>query len=64
MLDHSEEHVAHFGFVFRGHQDHVRNAAQVCDVEQAVMCRTIPARYAAAIQTELDVQILDADIVN
>ena len=64
VLDHREQHVAHLAFVLRRHHDDVRHAAQVSDVQQAVMRRAVAAGDAAAVQAELDVQILHADVVN
>ena len=39
-------------------------ATQVSDVQQAVMCLSVTAGNAAAIETELHVEILDTDVVN
>ena len=64
MFQHREEHVAHFAFVFRRHEDDVRHWPQVRDVEQAVVRLAVAAGNAAAIETELHVQILNADVVN
>jgi hypothetical protein len=44
--------------------DHVRDAAQVADVEKAVVRRAVVAGEAAAIHAEHDVEILQADIVD
>src|SRR5215213_8880806 len=63
VLQHREEHVAHLAFVFRGHDDDVRYGAKIRDVEQAVMCLAVAAGDAAAIETKLHVEILDADVV-
>src|SRR6266480_1124578 len=64
MLGHREKHVPHFAFVFRRHQNDVWDAAQISDVEQAMMRWPIAAGDAAAIETELHVEILNADVVN
>ena len=64
MFRHGEEHVAHFAFVFRGHQDYVRHSAQISDVEQPVMRRAVAAGDSSAIETELDVQILNTHVMD
>src|SRR5687767_11440982 len=60
VLDHCEHHVAHLAFVFRRHHDDVGNGTHVSDVEQAVMSLSVSAGDAAAVETKLDVQILNA----
>src|ERR1051325_11813278 len=64
VFEHRVEHVAHFAFVLRRHHHDVWNRPQVSDVEQSVMCLPVAAGNAAAIETKLNVQILDADVVN
>ena len=64
VLDHREQHVAHFAFVFRRHQNDVWNGAKVSDVEQPVMRLSIAAGNAATIETKLHVQILNTDVVD
>ena len=64
MFGHGEEHVAHFAFVFRRHQDYVRHAAQISDVEQPVMRRAVAAGDASAIETELHIQILNTHVMD
>ena len=44
--------------------DHVRDAAQVADVEEAVVGRAVVAGEAAAVHAEHDVEILQADVVD
>src|SRR5215467_5104614 len=53
MFEHRVEHVAHLAFIFRGHQDDVWHSSQVRDVEQSVMCLTVAAGDAAAVETKL-----------
>src|SRR6185369_11503055 len=63
VFEHGKQHVAHFAFIFRRHQDDVGYRTKICDVEQSVMSLAIAAGDAAAIETKLHVQILDADVV-
>src|ERR1051325_9647975 len=63
VLQHREHHVAHLAFVFRRHHDDVWHGAQVRDVEQTMMRLAVAARDTATVETELHVQILDADVV-
>ena len=64
MLDHGKQHIAHLAFIFRRHQNHVRHASQVGNIQQSMMRRAVTSGNPAAIQAELDVQVLNADIVN
>ena len=64
MLDHRQHHVAHLAFVLRGHQNDVRIAAKIRDVEQAVMRRAVAADDAGTVHSELHVEILQTDVVN
>ena len=64
MVDHRKHHVAHLAFVPRRHEDDIRNGPQVGDVEQAVMRGPIAACDAATVEAKLDVQVLNADVVN
>src|SRR5690349_17271316 len=61
VLDHRKQHVAHLAFIFRRHQDDVRNRTQVRDVEQPVVSLAVAAGDATTIETELHVEILNAD---
>src|SRR5687767_15265245 len=64
VLQHRVEHVAHLAFVFRRHHDDIRDRAKVSDVEQPVMCLSIAPGDPAPIQTEFDVQILNANVMD
>ena len=64
MLNYRQHHVAHLALVFWGHHNDVRHSPKIGDVEQAVMSWAIATGYAPTVETELDVQILDADIVD
>src|ERR1035441_8321778 len=59
-----EEHVGQLVLVLGHHVDHVGDAAEIADVEQAVVRGTVVGREAAAIQAENHRQVLQADIVN
>ena len=63
MLKHGEHHVAHLALVFWSH--HVCLALpELCDVQKTVMRLTVAAGNAATIETELNVQLLNTDVVN
>jgi hypothetical protein len=64
VLQHRVEHVAHLALVLRGHRDHVRHAAQVRDVQEAVVRRPVAADDPRPVHAELDVQILQAHVVD
>src|ERR1700754_1094741 len=64
VFEHRVEHVAHFAFIFRRHHNDVWNASKVRDVQQTVMRLSVTTGNAAAIETKLHVQILNADVVN
>ena len=64
MFDHREEHVAHLAFVFWRHHDYVWHAAQIGDVEQSMMSRSISAGNATTVEAKLNVQILNTNIMN
>src|SRR5687767_15788746 len=64
VLDHREHHIAHLAFVFRRHDDDVGHSAQICDIEQAMMSLPVASGDTTAIQAELNVEILNADVVN
>ncbi len=55
---------AKFVFVFGRHEDDLGNAAQVGDVEEAVMRGAVVAGEAGAIHAEEDGQLLQADVVD
>ncbi len=57
-------HVNQFGFVGRGHDDEVGQAAQIGEIEGAGMRRAVGADEAGAIDGETDGQILDGDVVD
>jgi hypothetical protein len=58
------QHVAQHRLVARGHRDHVRQRAQVGDVEDPVVGRAVVADQAGAVHREDDVQALQADVVD
>ncbi len=58
------QHVHEHRLVARGHQHDVRQAAQVGDVEGAVMGRPVVADQPGAIHREDDVEALQADVVD
>ena len=64
VMQRGEEHVGQLVLVARVEVDHVRNAAQVADVEEAVVGRAVVAGEAAAVHAEHDVEILQADVVD
>ena len=58
------EHVHQHSLVARGHEDDVGQAAQVGDVEHAVVGRPVIADQARTVHREHDVQLLEADVVH
>ena len=58
------EHVNQRGLVPGRHQGDVRKAAQVGDVEGAVVGRPVVADQSGAVHREDHVQLLEADIVD
>src|SRR5580658_9667308 len=58
------EHVGQFVLVLGVHVNDVRNAAQVADVEEAVVCCAVIAAQTAAIHAEDDGKVLQADVVD
>ena len=58
------QHVGQFVLVLGIHVHDVGDAAQVADVEQAVVRRAVVAAQAAAVHAEDDRQILQADVVH
>ena len=59
-----EQHVGQLVFVFGHHVHHVRNAAQITDVENPVVGGTVVGGEAAPIHAEDHRQVLQADIVD
>ncbi len=57
-------HVNQFGLIRRRHQDEMRQAAEIGDVERAGMGGAVGADQAGAIQDEPDRQFLDRNIVH
>ena len=53
-----------FTVVRRGHDDHLRNAATVGDIEVAGMGRAVGADHAAPVHGEQHIQLLDGHIVD
>ena len=53
-----------FVLVLRLHVDDSGDAAEVADVEEAVVRRAVVAAQAAAIHAERDVEILQRDVVD
>ncbi len=58
------QHVHEHRLVARGHQDDVRQAAQVGDVERTVVGGAVVADQAGAVHREDDVELLQADVVD
>ena len=58
------EHIRQLILVFRLHQRDVRDAAQVGDIEEAVVRRAIARRDARAVHAEGDRQALQADVMD
>jgi hypothetical protein len=59
-----EQHLAALVLVGRRHHGHVRDAAQVRQVERAVMRRAVGPDQAAAIEREHDRQVLQGNVVD
>ena len=64
MGDRGVEHVDQHRLVARRHHDHVRDRAEVGDVEGTVVGRAVVADEAGAIHREGDVEVLQADVVD
>src|ERR1035437_2446063 len=64
VFDRRQQHIAHLGFVFGCHQDNVWVAAEVCDIHESMVCRSVGADYSGAIHGKSNIQILQADIMN
>ena len=64
MAQRGVEHVDEHRLVARRHQRDVRQAAQVGDVEDAVVRRAVVADQAGAVHREDDGQLLQADVVD
>ena len=60
----SLHHVGEFVFVAGRHENHFRNAAQVSDVEEAVVGGAIVAGEPGAIHAEEDGELLQGDVVD
>ena len=58
------EHVHEHRLVARGHQDDVRQAPQVGDIEYAVVGRPVVADQTGAVHREHHVETLEADVVD
>ena len=58
------QHAREHRLVARGHEDDVGQAAQVGDVEGAVVRRAVVAHEAGAVHGEDDVELLQADVVD
>ena len=58
------EQLPRFVFVRRRHDEHVRNAAQIAQIERAGMRGAVFADQSGAIDREQHVEILQRDIVN
>jgi hypothetical protein len=58
------QHPHEHRLVARGHHHDVRQAAQVGDVEDAVVRRAVVADEAGAVHDERDVELLQADVVD
>ena len=57
-------HVGQLVFVFGRHENHLGNAAQIGDVEEAVMRGAVVAGEAGAVHAEEHGQLLQADVVD
>ena len=64
MIDRGLDHVPQFVFVLRRHDRHIGQAAQVGEIEDAVMGAAVVPGEPGAIHREDDRQTLHADIVN
>ena len=58
------DHVHEFGLVRRGHDRHVRQAAEIREVERARVRRPVGDHEACAIDREAHRQVLDGDVVH
>jgi hypothetical protein len=58
------QHVGELVLVLRLHQRDVRDAAEVGDVEEAVVRRAVAGRDARAVHAEGDRQALQADVMD
>ena len=58
------QHVRELVLVLRLHQRNVRDAAQVSDIEEAVVRGAVARRDAGAIHTEGDRQALQANVMD
>ena len=57
-------HVRQLVFILRRHQHHLGNAAQIADIEQAVMRGAVVAGEAGAVHAEQDGKLLQAHVVD
>ena len=57
-------HVHEFGLVGRRHDDEIRQAAEISEIERAGMGRPVGADQAGAIHAEAHRQLLDRDVVH
>ena len=64
MVERGAQHARQHRLVARRHQHDVRQAAQVGDVEGAVVGRTVVADEPGAVHREDDVELLQADVVD
>src|SRR5882762_4824890 len=64
VFHHRQQHVAHLAFIFRRHDDQVGNGAKISDIEQAVVGWAITAGQTTAIQTELNIEILNTNVMD
>ena len=64
VLQRGEHHVGQFVLVLGDHVDDVGDAAQIADVEEAVVRGAVVAGEAAAIHAEDHGQVLQADVVH
>src|SRR5206468_1389885 len=64
LLDRRVKHVDEHRLVARSRQDHVRQAAQVADVEGAVVRWPVVAYQAGTIHRKRDVEILETDVMD
>ncbi len=62
--DGGRDHVAKLGLVGRGHDDEVRQAAEVGEIEGAGVGRTVGTDEAGAVEREADREFLDGDVVH
>ena len=57
-------HVSEFVFIFRRHQHHLGNTAEIADVEQTVVCWAVVAGEAGAIHAENHGKLLQGDVMH